>query len=87
MWAKLKEWRAVADIGHEYADLAVGDLARRARVLSPNTAGGFALLQETGLVNHQHRVIRRQVLDTYSRTRSRSASASQRPRPRIACCR
>ena len=51
------------DIGRKHADLAVGDLARRARVLPPDTAGRLALLQETGLVNHQHRVLVRQVLD------------------------
>src|SRR3954470_10802335 len=51
------------DIGCEYADLAVGDLARGAGVLPPDTAGSLALLQKTGLVNHQHRVLVRQVLD------------------------
>jgi hypothetical protein len=42
----------VRDIGREYADLAVGDLAGRAGVLPRHAAGGFALLQKTGLVNH-----------------------------------
>src|SRR4051812_24033072 len=51
------------DIGCEYTDLAVGDLARGAGVLPPDTAGSLALLQKTGLVNHQHRVLVRQVLD------------------------
>jgi hypothetical protein len=50
-------------IGREHADLAVGDLARGARVLPPNTAGRLALLQETGLVNHQHGALVRQVLN------------------------
>src|SRR5215213_10673502 len=49
------------DIGREYADLAVGDLARRAGVLPSHAAGGLALLQKTGLVNDQNGVIRRQV--------------------------
>ena len=61
------------DIGCEYADLAVGDLAPtgsspvakgpRAGVLPRYAAGGLALLQKTGLVNHQNGVIRRQVLE------------------------
>src|SRR3954462_8926486 len=51
------------DTGCEYADLAVGDLARGAGVLPPDTAGSLALLQKTGLVNHQHRAFVRQVLD------------------------
>ena len=52
----------VRDIGREYADLAVGDLAPtgsspvaegpRAGVLPRHAAGGLALLQKTGLVNH-----------------------------------
>src|SRR4051795_11829914 len=49
------------DIGREHADLAVGDLARRTGVLPSHAAGGLALLQKTGLVNHQYGVIRRQV--------------------------
>ena len=51
------------DIGRKYADLAVRDLPRGARVLSPDTAGCLALLQETGLVHDQHGVLIRQVLD------------------------
>jgi hypothetical protein len=51
------------DIGGKHANLAVGDLAGRARVLPPHTAGSLALLQEAGLVNHQHRALLRQVLD------------------------
>jgi hypothetical protein len=42
------------DIGRKHADLAVGDLAGRARVLACHAAGGLALLQEAGLVHHQH---------------------------------
>src|SRR4051812_50177189 len=41
------------DIGRKYANLAVGDLARRAGVLPSHTAGGLALLQEPCLVHHQ----------------------------------
>jgi hypothetical protein len=51
------------DIGREYADLAVGDLARRTRVLPRHAAGGLALLQKAGLVNDQNGVIRRQVFE------------------------
>src|SRR4029079_1305513 len=51
------------DIGREYADLAVGDLARRAGVLPSHAAGGLALLQKTGLVNDQNGIIRRQVFE------------------------
>src|SRR5918999_2403607 len=61
------------DIGREHADLAIDDLAPtgsspvaeglRARVLPPDTAGGLALLQKTGLVNDQNGVIRRQVFE------------------------
>jgi hypothetical protein len=49
--------------GCEHADLAVRDLARRARVLPPDTAGRLALLEEAGLVDHQHRVLGRKMLD------------------------
>src|SRR4051795_12938728 len=51
------------DIGREYADLAVRDLARRAGVLPRHAAGRLALLQKTGLVNDQNGVIRRQVFE------------------------
>ncbi len=50
-------------MGREDADLAVGDLAGRARVLTCDPAGGLALLQETGLVEDQHRVPLGQALD------------------------
>jgi hypothetical protein len=43
-------------IGREHADLAVGDLARRAGVLPRHTAGRLALLEKAGLIDHQHRV-------------------------------
>src|SRR5215217_1914838 len=51
------------DIGRKHADLAVGDLARRAGVLPSHAAGRLALLQKTGLVNDQNGVIRRQVFE------------------------
>ena len=51
------EGMAVArHIGREHADLAIGDLARRARVLARNAARRFALLQKTGLVNDKNRI-------------------------------
>jgi hypothetical protein len=50
-------------IGPEHPDLAVGDLARRAGVLPPNAAGGLALLEEAGLINDQHRILGREMLD------------------------
>ena len=44
-------------IGGEDADLAVGDLARRASVLPANATRRLALLQETGLINHQNSIV------------------------------
>ena len=44
-------------IGGEHTDLAIGDLARRARVLPRHTARRLALLQKTGLVDDQNRVL------------------------------
>jgi hypothetical protein len=44
------------DIAGENADLAVGDLACRAGVLPGDAAGRFALFQEAGLVDDEHRV-------------------------------
>ena len=43
-------------IGGEDADLAVGDLARRAGVLPADAARRLALLEEAGLVDDQHGV-------------------------------
>jgi hypothetical protein len=51
------------NIGAEDADLAVRDLARGARVLPPHSARGLALLEKAGLVDHEDRVIIRQMLD------------------------
>jgi hypothetical protein len=50
-------------VGGEDPDLAVGDLARRARVLPRDAAGGLALLEEAGLVEHQHGIRCRQGLE------------------------
>src|ERR1700693_4882927 len=41
----------------EHADLAIGDLARRARVLARNAARRLALLQKAGLVDDKNRVL------------------------------
>ena len=56
----------VATAGHvrrEHADLAVGDLAGRARVLAGHPAGRLALLEKASLVNHQHGIRLGQGLD------------------------
>jgi len=42
------------DVGGKDPDLAVGDLAGRARVLARHAAGGLALLEKADLVEHQH---------------------------------
>lgn len=44
------------DISREHPDLAIGDLARRPRILTRHPARRLALLQESGRVDHQHRV-------------------------------
>src|SRR5436305_9576084 len=51
------------NVGRENADLAVRDLARRTSVLPRHAARRLALLEKTGLVDHQDRVIVRQMLD------------------------
>src|SRR6266481_77785 len=51
------------NVGSEDPDLAVGDLARRTSVLPRHSARRLALLEKTGLVDHQDRVIVRQMLD------------------------
>ena len=51
------------NVGSKDPDLAVRDLARGARVLPPHTARGLALLEKAGLVDHEDRVIIRQMLD------------------------
>jgi hypothetical protein len=50
-------------IGCEHPDLAVGDLACRAGVLPPHITGGLALLEEAGLIDHQHGILCREMLD------------------------
>jgi hypothetical protein len=45
-----------AGIGQEHADLAVFDPPRRARILAPDPDRVLALLDEPGLVDHQHAV-------------------------------
>lgn len=62
LWRSTKgsidEGMAVArHIGGEHPDLAVGDLARRPGILTPDPAGRLALLEKAGLVYHQHGII------------------------------
>src|SRR5208337_4435553 len=45
------------DIAGEDADLAVGDLARRTRILPRDAAGRLALLQEPRLVDDENSVV------------------------------
>src|SRR6202790_3028769 len=51
------------NVGSEDADLAVGDLARGACVLPRHSARRVALLEKAGLVDHEHRIVIRQMLD------------------------
>ena len=52
------EGMAVArHIGGEHADLAIGDLARRARVLARNATRRLALFQKAGLINDKNRLL------------------------------
>jgi hypothetical protein len=44
-------------VGREDPDLAVGDLAGRARVLPRHAAGGLALFEKAGFVQHQHGIL------------------------------
>jgi hypothetical protein len=44
-------------IGGEHSDLAIGDLARRAGVLTCDPARGLALFQKAGLIDDQDRVL------------------------------
>ena len=50
-------------VGSEDADLAVRDLARRTSVLPRYSARRLALLEKAGLVDHQDRIVIRQMLD------------------------
>src|ERR1700694_4016751 len=51
------------NVGSEDADLAVRNLACRTRVLPRHSARRFACLEKPGLVDHQHCVVIRQMLD------------------------
>ena len=52
------EGMAVArHIGGEHADLAIGDLARRARVLARNATRRLALFQKAGLINDKNSLL------------------------------
>src|SRR6266478_5405862 len=51
------------NVGSEDSDLAVRDLACGTRVLPPHSARCLALLEKAGLVDHEDRVIIRQMLD------------------------
>src|ERR1700721_326751 len=50
-------------VGGEDADLAVRDLAGGTSVLPRHPARCLALLEKAGLVDHQHRIVIRQMLD------------------------
>src|SRR5471030_1575498 len=50
-------------VGGEDADLAVRDLARGTSVLPRHAARRLALLQKAGLVDHEDRIVIRQMLD------------------------
>src|SRR5471030_2821686 len=51
------------NVGSEHADLAVRDLAGRTSVLPRYSARRLALLEKAGLVDHQDRIVIRQMLD------------------------
>src|SRR6266853_1228928 len=51
------------NVGREDPDLAVRDLACRTSVLPRHAARRFALLEKAGLVDHQDRIVIRQMLD------------------------
>src|SRR5258708_16252930 len=51
------------NVGRKNADLAVRDLARRTPVLPRHAARRLALLEKTGLIDHDDRLIVRQMLD------------------------
>src|SRR6267378_4916412 len=51
------------NVGREDTDLAVRDLARRTSVLTRHAARRFALFEKAGLIDHEDRVIVRQMLD------------------------
>src|SRR6202048_5048869 len=51
------------NVGSEDSDLAVRDLARGTCVLPRHSARRLALLEKAGLVDHEHRIVIRQMLD------------------------
>ena len=51
------------NVGSEDADLAVRNLACRTRVLPRHSARRFALFEKAGLVDHQHCIVIRSMLD------------------------
>src|SRR5471030_600143 len=51
------------NVGREDADLAVRDLARGTRVLTRHPARRLSLLEKAGLVDHEDRVVIRQMFD------------------------
>src|SRR5680860_633791 len=51
------------NVGSEDPDLTVGDLTCRTSVLPGHPARCLALLEKAGLVDHQHRIVIRQMLD------------------------
>src|SRR5712692_132298 len=51
------------NVGSEDSDLAVRNLACRTRVLPRHSARRFALFEKAGLVDHQHCIVIRQMLD------------------------
>src|SRR6202048_4791003 len=83
------------NVDSEDADLAIGDLARGTCVLPRHSARGVALLEKPGLVDHEHRIVIRQMLDDIiaddiAQTISIPISATQDrllpPGARIASC-
>ena len=81
------------DIAGEDADLAVGDLARRTRILPRDAAGRLALFQEPRLVDNENRVVvgqgfERVIAHDVAQRISVPLAATQNgllpPRPRIA---
>src|SRR5260370_18356011 len=51
------------NVGSEDSDLTVRDLTRRTGVLPRHSAPCLALLEKAGLVDHEHRIVIRQVLN------------------------
>ncbi len=51
------------NVGSEDSDLTVRDLARGTRVLPCHSARRLALFEKAGLVDHQDRIVIRQMLD------------------------